>query len=146
VALAAGAGTIDVAVPKLAPDAAADKPKEVEPERDRTLAYIVGGTGLGVVALGFAFGGVAMAEQGSADESCDGRFCNQEGLDGHDRANAWAWASNITIGVGAAAVATGVVLFFVGPELSPSEPSTPTASPSLGPGPGQLGAGATWTF
>ncbi len=122
VTLAPGPGTTDVEIAELAvektkePEVPQPKP---EPEHDHTLAYIVGGTGLGVVALGFAFGGIAMAEQSSADESCEGSFCSQDGLDGHDRANAWAWASNVTIAVGAAAVATGVILFFVAPEAEP---------------------------
>lgn len=151
VTLAAGPGTTDVEIPALTQAAVVppDQPRREDPPRDHTLAYIVGGTGLGVVALGFVFGGVAMAEQSSADEACDGRFCTQEGLDGHDRADAWAWASNITIGVGAAAVATGVVLFFVGPELSPAEPRRPADAwmmPVVGFGPegGVVGAGGVF--
>lgn len=127
ITLATGAGTTDVEVPALAEEKGTPIPPVEEPGRDRTLAYIVGGAGLGVMALGFAFGGIALAEKSSADDACEGRFCSQEGLDGHDQANAWAWASNVTIGVGAAAVATGVVLFFVGPELSPAEPGEPSA-------------------
>lgn len=136
VTLAPGPGTTDVEIAELAlPEKQPEAPpvEKPEPERDRTLAYIVGGSGLGVVALGLAFGGVAMAAQSSADDECDGRFCTQEGLDGHDRANAWAWASNISIGVGAAAVGAGVLLFFIGPEVE-----APQSARSTGPGKGTV--------
>ncbi len=137
VMLAPGPGTTEVEIAELAiaelaigkkPDGPAEKP---EPERDRTLAYIVGGAGLGVVALGLAFGGVAMSEQSSADDECDGRFCTQEGLDGHDRADAWAWASNVSIGVGVAAVGTGVLLFFLAPEVEASPSAASAQVPIL---------------
>ncbi|NUO49157.1 MAG: hypothetical protein HOV80_09905 [Polyangiaceae bacterium] len=134
VTLAPGPGTTDVEIPELAIAEVAigkktDGPVEQpEPERDRTLAYVVGGAGLGVVALGLAFGGVAMSEQSSADDECDGRFCTQEGLDGHDRADAWAWASNVSIGVGVAAVGTGVLLYFLAPEVEAAQPAPSTSA------------------
>lgn len=127
---------LDVVVPKLedAPVVSVEPPA-----KDHTLAYVVGGAGLGVTALGFAFGGVAMAQKGSADDGhCDATTCDQEGLDLYDQATAFAWASNVTVGVGLAAVATGVVLFFVLPgETPPSTALLPTFAPA--PGGGTLG-------
>lgn len=109
----AAKASVEIVVPALEADTAAPPPSS---GKDHTLAWVVGGAGLGVTALGFAFGGVAMAQQGAADDGhCDATTCDQEGLDLYDQANAFAWASNITVGVGLAAVATGVVLFFVAP-------------------------------
>ncbi len=111
------------------------------PSRDHTLAFIVGGSGLGVAALGFVFGGVALGMKNAADEKCDGLLCSQEGLDQHEQANAWAWASNVSLIVGGAAVATGVVLFFVY-DPAPANKATkvsrflllPSVDPSSGAG------------
>ena len=72
------------------------------------------------------FGGLALAEKSAADDLCDGSRCSQEGLDGHDTANALAWASNITTGVGLAAV--------VEPISGEAEaPAAARRSPALGP-------------
>ncbi len=124
VELAKGPVTLDVEVPPLEREVVVAPPPTEPPERDRTLAYIVGGVGLGLVGVGLAFGGGALVEKSAADDHCEPpdtrKSCTQEGLDGHDRANAWAWASNVTVGVGLAAVATGVVFLFVGPELYPA--------------------------
>lgn len=127
----ASKASLDVVVPKLEDEAAV--PIE-PPAKDHTFAYVIGGAGLGVTALGFAFGGVAMAQQSSADDGhCDATTCDQEGLDLYDQATAFAWASNVTVGVGLAAVATGVVLFFV---LPGEERSNTALLPTFAPAPG----------
>jgi len=116
------------------------RPPPDEGKRDHTVAYAVGGAGLGLVALGLAFGGAAWATRDAADEHCEGAVCTEEGLSGHDRANAFAWTSNITIGIGLAAVATGTVLFFVWPaKRAPARPAL-----VLGPGVAYAGWSLPW--
>lgn len=121
VELPKGSASIEVVVPALAMEAAT--PPKVEPrEVDHTLAFIVGGAGLGLGAIGFALGGAAWGTSSSADDHCQGNACTQEGLDGHDTANALAWGSNVTLIAGTAALATGVILFFVyEPEAEPTK-------------------------
>lgn len=127
VELPKGPAAIEIVVPALAPEQVV-APKKQEPVEvvDHTLAFVVGGVGLGLGAVGFALGGAAWATADSADEHCQGRACTQEGLDGHDTANALAWSSNITLVAGGAALATGVILYFA---YSPTETPRATASP-----------------
>jgi hypothetical protein len=117
ITLEKGPVSIDVDVPALEVDAGAPPPKKKQmvTEVDPLPAFVVGGIGIGVTGLGLGLGAVAMVTNSGADDHCTGSVCTQEGLDGHDQADAFAWASNITVGVGLAAVATGVILYFVGP-------------------------------
>jgi len=133
VPLATGPVSIDVQIPALEVDQAAPppKPKKIV-EVDPLPAFIAGGIGVGLTGVGLAFGAVALVTSSGADDHCTGTVCTQEGIDGHDRANAWAWASNVTVGVGLAGVATGVVLYFIGPthELDATKASwAPTIVP-----------------
>lgn len=127
-----GPASIEIVVPAL--DAEVVAVKKVEPrEVDHTLAFIVGGAGLGLGAVGFALGGAAWATRDSADEHCQGSACTQEGLDGHDTADALAWGSNVMLVAGTAALATGVILYFVyTPEAPPAAAFAPWVDPTTG--------------
>ncbi len=132
VELPKGPATIEVQVPALL---AAEKlsPEPVAAKAiDHTLAFVVGGTGIGLGAVGLALGGAALATSSSADDHCEGSFCTQEGLDGHDTADALAWASNVTLVAGGAALAAGVILYFVyEPEVeAPKTALLPWGDPS----------------
>jgi hypothetical protein len=137
-----GPVALDVDIPELEAETTLPVPNQKVTEVDPTYAYIVGGAGLGVTALGFGFGLGAMITSSNADDDCQGTVCTQAGLDGHDTATALAWASNVTIGVGVAAVATGVILYFVGPTHEVDAPSATSWAPTLLPVVDARGKGA----
>lgn len=138
VELAKGPVEITITVPKLEVEAV-KTPVEDSP-RDHTLAFIVGGAGLGLTAVGLGLGGAAWAVSGSADEHCDGAFCTQEGLDGHDTADKLAWSANVLVPTGLAAVGAGVVLFFVWPPKADA-PAAESGRPFLEAAPGTFQVG-----
>jgi hypothetical protein len=118
-----GPTAIEVVIPELEVLPKGDGPAP-EREADHTVAFAVGGAGLGLVAVGMGFGLGALLTKSAADDHCRGSFCDQEGLDGHDRANVFAWTANVTVGAGLAAVATGIVLFIVEPiQVAPGSSS-----------------------
>jgi hypothetical protein len=139
--LVKGPTEITITIPKLAVEGPKVAPEEKG--RDHTLAFIVGGAGVGVTAVGLALGGAAWAVSGSADEHCEGTFCTQEGLDGHETADALAWSSNILVPAGLLGVGAGVVLFFVWPPDSTKEDAAPstTGMPFIDVAPGMVHVG-----
>lgn len=141
-----GVGPVELAVtiPKLEGDqAVAPKPTA---ETDHTIAYIVGGSGIGLTLVGLGLGGGAWAASDAADEHCDGTLCTQEGLDGHETANSLAWASNVLFFTGLAAVGTGVILYFVLPSEEKPADKTASAVPYFDAGFGNLELGVRGTF
>jgi hypothetical protein len=149
-----GPTEMEIVVPTLEPEAASLRPKPIVPPKvteedpgadQRTVGFIVGGAGIGVAILGAVFGGLAAAESSSADEDCEGRFCTTEGLDGHDRANAFAWVSNIGIGVGVAAIAAGTIIVLTAPS-APDAPATALKASAFVRPEGGLGlnVGGSW--
>jgi hypothetical protein len=85
----------------------------------RTGAFIAGGVGIGVLALGGVFGGLAIQEKNAADPLCPNKSCNDEGFGHIETAQSRALISSVAIGVGAAAVGTGVVLFVLSRSSGP---------------------------
>jgi hypothetical protein len=121
VELPKGPASIEIEVPALEA-LEKEQPKPLPaPAVDHTVAFIVGGAGIGLGAIGFALGGAAWATSSSADDHCQGNACTQEGLDGHETADALAWGSNVMLIAGTAALATGVVLYFVYEPEAPSK-------------------------
>lgn len=83
---------------------------------NEVIGYTLGALGIAGVLLGTVFGIVATVETNNADENCINRFCTQEGLDGHDRALAFAHISTISFAVGGAGIATGLILILTAPD------------------------------
>jgi serine/threonine-protein kinase len=91
-----------------------DSPPESEP--DHTLAYVVGGVGIIGIGIGSYFGLRAISKNSDAEAFCKpGNACTQEGLNLTEEADNAATISNIGFALGGAALATGVVLYFMAP-------------------------------
>ncbi|NUP13733.1 MAG: hypothetical protein HOW73_47460 [Polyangiaceae bacterium] len=140
VELPAGPSSITITIPVLEPEKKIETPPKPPPDKDHTLAYIVGGTGIGVTIIGLGLGGAAWATKDAADKDCNGSLCSQDGLDGHDTANGLAWGSNILVGAGLLGVGAGVVLFFVWPP-DEEKPATTTGMPYVDVAPGVFNVG-----
>ena len=81
----------------------------------RTTGLIVGGVGLVAVVAGAVTGGLAMSENSTAKDNCDGTVCNQDGLDAIDSVRPLGNASTALFVVGGVGVAAGVLMFILAP-------------------------------
>jgi hypothetical protein len=92
----------------------------------QVVGYTLGALGLVGLTLGTIFGIVASMESNDADDHCINNFCTEEGLDGHDRALAFAHISTIGFVVGGAALGTGIILVLTAPSPAATD-AEPTA-------------------
>jgi Tetratricopeptide repeat len=108
------------------------------PPRKRLYTWIVGGIGVGALAAALGTGVASQLSYNSLNSQCTGSVCNPS-VDGGaqhkiDAGKHLALATDILWPIGAAAVATGVVLFFV-EGRHPKEHASlvvPFVGPSLG--------------
>lgn len=126
-------GTVEVVVPALgkapvkveapeepaAPAAPLRRADPDEPRRQsrRTLAYVVGGSGLAAIATSLIVGSVASSKWSEAQDHCEDLnsarlACDQEGVDLADSASSLGTLSTVTFVVGAAAVGASAYLYF----------------------------------
>lgn len=99
----------------------------------RTLGLVLGGTGLGLLAVGGASGLVAFLEWDAAKTACGPSFpakCANPSIGSSDRSATLvaSTVADVTLGVGAAALVTGAVLVLMAPE-SGSRAATLTLAP-----------------
>jgi hypothetical protein len=114
-----GPSTTTVRIPPLkALEIDQQKPVVISPglNDNEVIGYTVGALGLAGVALGTVFGILATVETNNADENCINNFCTQQGLDGHDRALAFAHISTISFAVGGAGLGAGLILILTAPD------------------------------
>jgi hypothetical protein len=106
----------------------------------KTIALVVGGTGVAGVAVGGIFEGIGASHWRSAKgESC--LNCTQsqykQAISDHDSAASAATVSTVAFIAGGALVAAGVVLWFTAPSGHEAPPPTaPRVVPEIGPGSG----------
>jgi len=80
------------------------------------IPWVVGGVGVLALGVGSYFGLKAMSNASDARDTCPKALCNeQQGQTAADDARSAAKISNVSFAIGAAALATGVVLFFTLP-------------------------------
>jgi hypothetical protein len=85
-------------------------------DRPSPVLWIVGGVGVVALGVGAVFGLQAISNANTAREVCPNGKCNEEkGATAADDARTQATISNVAFVLGGAAVATGVVLYFVLP-------------------------------
>jgi hypothetical protein len=110
----------------------------------RIAGLVIAGAGVVGIGIGAVFGIVAMNKENTAlNSDCTGdKLCTQPGVQLGQDAQSAATASTIAFGLGAAAVAGGLVLYF----LAPKNPSTATVGlrASSTPGGASLGLVGAW--
>jgi len=117
----------------------APAPTDSESSATPIAPFVLGGIGIVGLGVGSYFGIKAMSDADDANELCpDGKCTSQHGEDLMDDARTSATVSNIAFGVGAAALVTGVVLYFAAPG------SGETADEGLVPLAVERGAGFAW--
>jgi len=84
----------------------------------RPAGLAIGAVGLGGLALGAIFGGLAVSKRSELDTACPDKACDAAGQG--TRSDAWTFATVSTIGLvsGAVLLAGGAVMFLVAPRAS----------------------------
>ena len=123
-------------------------PTPSSPGRGRTVAYVVGGLGVGALIVGGVFGARANSKRHDSDKLCPQDQCSQAGLDLNDQAKTSARFADITIGAGLVSVAIATYLLLRSPK-SEASPSTTSAQGTrllaqVGPGEARLALGGSW--
>jgi hypothetical protein len=79
----------------------------------RTAGWIVGGVGLGALAVGSVLGVLALSKRSASDSLCTMGVCrDQAALDDYDAAKSAALGADIALAVGAVSLAVGSYLLF----------------------------------
>lgn len=102
----------------------------VEPP-SRAPAYLVGGAGLLSLGVGFALMGVSLGTASELEQTCGTEHvCPASEKAKYDTGRTMAGVSTALLAVGGAALATGVVLFFVRGSSSPPQPAASAPAPA----------------
>jgi hypothetical protein len=117
--------------------------REPPPDRQRTRGLVVGGVGLGLLAVGGASGLVAALEWSAAKSACGAQFpvsCAQAATASSDRSAtvAASTVADVALGVGGAALITGAVMVLLAPPPGAVRSGSLTAVPQLGPNAGGI--------
>jgi len=100
--------------PAVAPPSSSAAPAAAE--QTSIIPWVVGGAGVVALGVGTVFGLKAMSNADDARETCPNGLCNDAtGPTAASDAHTQATISNVSFVLGAAAVATGVVLYFTLP-------------------------------
>ena len=105
----------------------------------RTAGWILGGIGVGALAVGTFLGVRALSERSASDSLCTMGVCrNQAGLDDYDAAKSAALGADIALAVGAVSLAVGGYLVIT--SMTKARPSPAAASFRVTPS----GVGLSW--
>ena len=114
----------------------------------RTLAYVVGGLGVGSLVVGGVFGLRAMSKLHGSDSHCPNNQCSAEGVTLNNQAKTAALVSDITMGAGLVSLAVATYLLVT----SGKAETVPTGQlaygirvlPEVGPGETKVSIGGSW--
>jgi len=116
--------------------------------RWKTVAYAVGGLGVGALVVGGVFGARAISKRHDSDKLCPQEQCSQAGLDLNDEAKTSARVADITIGAGLVSVAIATYWLLRSPHSEASSSATSAQGTRLlaevGPGQARLTLGGSW--
>jgi hypothetical protein len=81
-----------------------------------TLAWVLGSTGVAALGVGAGFGVASLMAYDKAEEECPRHTgCGSSAIDASDKAETYAWVSNIGLGVGLVGIAASAYLFLSAP-------------------------------
>jgi hypothetical protein len=123
--------------PPSAPPPVPTTPEPSEPADDgsvlRMAGLVTGGVGAAALLVGAITGGLAMSENGTAEENCTGTVCNQEGLDAIDRTRPLGNASTACFVIGGVGVAAGVLMYLLAPSPDSETGTSVGRAPTIRP-------------
>ena len=114
----------------------------------RTIAYVVGGVGVGSLIAGGVFGLRARSKLHDSDAHCPNNQCTPEGVALNDQAKTAALVSDITVGAGLVSLAVATYLLVTSGKAEPA-PTGKLAHgihvlPEMGPGEAKVTLGGSW--
>ena len=114
----------------------------------RTIAYVVGGVGVGSLIAGGVFGLRARSKLHDSDARCPNNQCTPEGVALNDQAKTAALVSDITVGAGLVSLAVATYLLVTSGKAEPA-PAGKLAYrirvlPEMGPGEAKVTLGGSW--
>jgi hypothetical protein len=148
--VAAGGARVTVTVADLAPEAGLTPPPATESHggAQRTIGLVLAGAGVVGLAVGGAFGLVAISKENDATTNHCPRqpLCDAQGVQLGKDAKSAAAVSTVAFAAGAAALAGGIVLWFTAarPESPNARPPTAALRATSVPGGAVLGLQASW--
>jgi hypothetical protein len=91
----------------------------------RTAGWIIGGAGVAALAVGSAFGVLALSKRSDSNGNCQGPGgCTQPGVNLNNQAITYAWVSDFGIGLGVVGVLAGVYLLVTSHGDAPTHATT----------------------
>jgi hypothetical protein len=120
-----------------------------KPQRARKIAaFVLGGVGVGSLAVGSVFGLRAFSKRADSDKHCPNQVCSLEGVQLNDQAKTAATVSTVTFAVGLTGVAVATYLMLrpspAGPHPSASLAQRLRIAPELGRGQAGVAVGGVW--
>jgi hypothetical protein len=112
---------------------------DFDPDRggtQRTVGWVLGGTGLASIAVGTIFAVGASSTRSSLDSRCPNAVCAADARENIDKLHAQMTTANIFLWGGLASLAGGAVVYFTAPSRDRTERSTASfqIAPSVAPG------------
>ncbi len=121
-------------------------PANDKPNLLRTTGYVVGGVGLGSLAVGGIFGALAISKGSDAKSHCPAVQCSdRSAVENNHTAGTFADISTVTMSLGGVALVAGVIFVLTSPSTSAKTGQTPLY-PVLGIGPQSGSAGIGGAF
>jgi hypothetical protein len=112
----AKAATEASAEPKPKADTAPAQEGDTGKKGGRVWTWVMVGAGAAIVAGGAITGGISMGKEKDLKADCNGTQCPESRKGDADTIRTMNLTADILYGVGAAAIVTGIVLFFVEPK------------------------------
>ncbi len=100
------------------------EPPEPPEPRARAAGFVVGGLGIGALAVSGVAIGLMFDAKSTADAHCRGSECDPAGVDATETGKTWGTVGAVTFGVGALGLGLGTYFFFKRREATSVDPTT----------------------
>ncbi len=143
-AAAPSGGPTIAPAPGLAASGSDGRPDVPRSRTRKVAAYVVGGLGVGALAVGTVFGIRAISKQNESNDQCPNRQCSEAAVRLNEQAKTAAWVADFTIGAGLVGVGVAAYLLIRSPVPKAGASHAMHVVPEVGPGQAGLALGGVW--